>query len=107
MSATAATLRGMTVQEIATAVLPLAGGLPLAIGVAAHGSRIGRRGESLRPHRWEAVCILTGAVLLSVYFAMLAPNMATQSRVTTVVSIVGAVASTAWFIHRVERDRHA
>lgn len=96
----------MTVQEIATAVLPLAGGLPLAIGVAAHGSRIHRRGESLRARRWEAVSILAGAALLSVYFAVLAPNMTMQSRATIVVIIVGAVAGIAWFTHRVERGHH-
>ena len=92
---------------LATAVAPLIAGLPLAIGVLAHGTRIGRRGEAIRPRRWEASCILTGAILLSVYFALLAPNLSTLHRTANVAILLGAVAGNAWLIYRPKRKPHA
>lgn len=81
--------------------------LPLAVGLAGHGSRIVRRHEPLTARRWEAICIVGGAILLSVYLAALAPGLAVSTRIVTVLTILGTLTANAILIRRAQRDRHA
>lgn len=101
--------QAMTGTQFAAVLLPVAAALPLAVGVAAHGSRIARRHESLRPRRWEAISIIVGAVLLGAYLAMPASGLSLPTRVALVLTIAGALAANAWLIHRagpLQRDPH-
>ena len=83
--------------------LPLAGALPLAIGLVRHARRITLPGQPLLPRRSEAVLIVTGAGLLSLYVAFFAHYTSPALRISTVSIIVLSVVGNACVLLRATR----